>query len=186
LAPGTYERASAAAQCAFASIALNVRSSVHQALQWLDHEAKATQHPWVSQCIEYFKADVNWLIGRKRVALQAVACARGISREALSIGFVGLSARWGTLLLLNEDRPQEALEELKEPYRLLPSLDVKDRAEVLCSIRLVGSRIPVWINDIEDQSRAALAALPAQYTIELGKLGLLTAGGSQPLPEAAL
>ena len=80
----------------------------------------------------------------------------------------------GTLLLLSQNKPEEALGELEKSYRLLPSLDAKDRAEVLCSIRLVGSRIPIWITNIEDQTRAALAALPVQCSVELDRLGLLT------------
>jgi len=173
LPPGSYERAGAAAQCAFAGIALNSRSSVNEAMEWLIQEARAARRAWVSQCIEFYLADVNWFIGRKKAALQSVMRARNISREALSIEFAGISARWGTLLLLSQNKPEEALQELEKPYRLLPSLDAKDRAEVLCSIRLVGSRIPISIINIEDQTRAALAALPVQCSVELDRLGLL-------------
>lgn len=173
LAPGTYERANSAVQCGLASIASNRRESVEEALEWLDHESREARHIWVQQCIEFYKADLNWLLGRKRLALWAVARARAIATEALAIGFVGTCARWATIWLLKEGAPEQAWEELSIAYGRIAALDAKDRADVLCSIYTVNCQIPLPLENIEDLARRSLAHLPFQYSAELSRMGLL-------------
>lgn len=172
LAPGAYERSGAAAQVALANLALHIHGPVEEALEWLDQESRTARYRWVLQCTELFKADLNWLLGRKRAAFNAVSRAREIAREALGIGFVGMFARWGTLWLLKEGNPEQAWEELREPYSLLPRLDAKDRADVLCSIHTVDAQMRLPLDNIDIQAREALACLPVQCSEELQRLGL--------------
>lgn len=173
LAPGAFERASSAVQCGLASAASNSRSSVEEAIGWLENESKEARHIWIQQCIELYKADLLWLLGRQRLALRAVRHARGIATGALAIGFVGACARWGTISLLRDGAPERAWEELRVAYERLDELDAKDRADVLCSIFTVNCRIPVPIENVEDLTRSSLARLPLQYSTELSKMGLL-------------
>jgi hypothetical protein len=172
LAPGLYERAAAATQVALASLSLQSYGPVEEALEFLDAESKCGWNPWILQSTELFKADLNWLLGRRKVALGAVRKARTISAEALDIGFVGTFARWGTLLHIKEGNVVRAWEELRQPYELLPRLDAKDRADILCSIFMVGTHTKVPIPDIASQAREALATLPARCAQEMVSLGL--------------
>jgi tetratricopeptide (TPR) repeat protein len=172
LAPGAYERSGAAAQVALAHLALHAHGPVKEALEWLDQESRTARYRWVLQGIEFFKADLNWLLGRKRAAFSAVSNAREIAREALGIGFVGMFARWGTLSLLREGNPEQAWEELRGPYSLLRRLDAKDRADVLCCIHTVDAQMRLPFENIDIQAREALACLPVQCSEELQRLGL--------------
>jgi DNA-binding SARP family transcriptional activator/tetratricopeptide (TPR) repeat protein len=172
LAPGMYERAAAATQVALASLSLQSYGPVEEVLEFLDAECKCGWNPWILQSTELFKADLNWLLGRKKVALGAVRKARAISGEALDIGFVGTFARWGTLLHMKEGNAIGAWEELRQSYELLPRLDAKDRADILCSIFTVGTYTQVPVPDIASQAREALASLPARCAQEMISLGL--------------
>lgn len=172
LAPGTFERASSAVQWGLASITSNSRDSVEEALEWLDQESREARYIWVQQCIEFYKADLNWLLGRKKFALSAVTRARAIAKEALAIGFVGTCARWATIWLLKEGAPEQAWEELRVAYERFTALDAKDRADVLCSIYTINCQIPVPLENIEDLARRSLARLPFQYSAELSRMGL--------------
>jgi tetratricopeptide (TPR) repeat protein len=172
LAPGTYERAAAATQVALASLSLQSCGPVEEALDFLDAESRCGRHPWILQSTELFKADLNWLLGRRKAALGAVRKARTISEQALDIGFVGTFARWGTMLHMKGGNVEKAWEELRQPYELLPRLDAKDRAEILCSMFTIGTQIPVPVPDIASQAREALASLPARCAQEMISLGL--------------
>jgi tetratricopeptide (TPR) repeat protein len=172
LAPGTYERAAAATQVALASLSLQSYGPVEEALDFLDAETRCGRNPWILQSTELFKADLNWLLGRRKIALAAVRKARTISGQALDIGFVGTFARWGTLLHMKEGNAVKAWEELRQPYELLPRLDAKDRADILCSIFTLGSHTPVPVPDIVSQAREALASLPERCAQEMISLGL--------------
>jgi hypothetical protein len=167
-----YERAAAATQVALASLSLQSYGPVEEVLEFLDAECKCGWNPWILQSTELFKADLNWLLGRKKVALGAVRKARAISGEALDIGFVGTFARWGTLLHMKEGNAIGAWEELRQSYELLPRLDAKDRADILCSIFTVGTYTQVPVPDIASQAREALASLPARCAQEMISLGL--------------
>jgi len=170
---GTYERVSSTVQYALASLEMNGRGVAHAALTELDQEAKEIRHPWLLQCIELYKADLNWLLARKRAAFTAVSRAREIAEEALAIGFIGTFARWGTLWLLKDGRFGEAWDELRKPFELLPRLDAKDQAEVLCCIHTVNAEYRVPLENISELTRRALACLPYQYSKQLSQMGLL-------------
>jgi hypothetical protein len=138
------------------------------------------------QSAELYRADVNWLFGRKRIAISAAHRARQIAPEPLAIGFVGAFVRWGTILLLQENRPEAAWENLQKALPVLPRLDAMDRAEVLCAVRLVGTRIPIGADNIDFQTRECLALLPISCSTYLDRLGLLANRSSEALPKAAL
>jgi tetratricopeptide (TPR) repeat protein len=173
LAPGTYERASAAAQFAVAHATLNAKESVEKALDWLEQEAKNARHRWVLQCIELYRADLNWLIGRKRTAFNSVAKAREIAKQALAIGFVGAYARWSTLFLMQDGKPEEAWVELQSAFKLLPRLDAKDRADVHCSAYTLDTQWQIPLPDVADLARQSLARIPVGCSEELSRMGLL-------------
>jgi len=173
LAPGSYERASAAAQYAVAHATLNAKEPVEKALDWLEQEARSTRHRWVLQCIELYKADLNWLIGRKRAAFNSVAKTREIATQALAIGFVGAYARWSTLFLLHNGEPEVAWLELQNTFKLLPRLDAKDRADVYCSAYTVDARWRIPIPNVADLARQSLARIPMGCSEELSRMGLL-------------
>jgi hypothetical protein len=173
LAPGSYERASAAVQYAVAHATMNVREPVERALDWLEEEAKSARHRWVLQCIELYRADLNWLIGRKRAAFNSVARTREIATHALAIGFVGAYARWSTLFLMQIGKPQEAWFELQNSFKLLPRLDAKDRADVYCSAYTLDTQWRIPVPDVADLARQSLARIPVGCSEELVRMGLL-------------
>jgi hypothetical protein len=178
---------SSTVQYALANIALNAREHAIEALEQLDQEAKEIRHRWVLQCIELYRADLNWLLGRRRAAFAAVSRARELAKVALVFGFIGTFARWGTLWLLEEGNFRQAWDELRKPFELLSRLDAKDQAEVLCCIYTVDAEYRVPIENIPDLARRALARLPVQYSQQLFRMGLLLPdGASQALPKTSL
>jgi hypothetical protein len=173
LAPGSYERVSAAAQYAVAHATLNAKEPVERALDWLEQDARSARHRWVLQCIELYRADMYWLIGRKRAAFNSVTKSRQIASQALAIGFVGTYARWSTLLLMHVGKPQEAWLELQKALKLLPRLDAKDRADVYCSAYTLNTQWTIPIPDVADLARQSLARIPVGCSKELARMGLL-------------
>jgi hypothetical protein len=152
---------------------MNLREPVERALDWLEEEAKSARHRWVLQCIELYRADLNWLIGRKRAAFNSVARTREIATHALAIGFVGAYARWSTLFLMQIGKPQEAWFELQNSFKLLPRLDAKDRADVYCSAYTLDTQWRIPVPDVADLARQSLARIPVGCSEELVRMGLL-------------
>ncbi len=170
--PGSYDRLHSSAQCSLAYLGLGETKRAITAREWLRECTTDARLDWVRQAAWLYEADIAWLLGEKPRALSAVNQALEISREALSLGFVGRIARWRTVQSLRGGGTESPLRFLHTWYNQIDRLDAFDQAEVLCSLAQLEPIVPAGGSDVSVQARTALGRLPMACSKQIRALGL--------------
>jgi DNA-binding SARP family transcriptional activator/tetratricopeptide (TPR) repeat protein len=163
---------------AFRGIAAALRhesAEAEEALAALDRSIGKPEPLWVRQAAHFMKADILWLLGRRKEAKRAARGGMELSEEPLVHGMTGYCSRWGALTAAGPETKLRRLENLKRAYSRKPTLDAIDKVEVACSLMLLQERLGLASLGIEAEMRSDLAALPAACANQLRLLGVLLA-----------
>ena len=127
---------------------------------------------WIRQSALIYEADLAWLCGNKKFALEKVRELREVIDEKPVNGIQGRLARWEIVSAIVEGKPMRARSLFQEWYESLDQLDAIDQAEVLCGLAYMARFRKSGSNGFADQARKALAKLPAACSRQLERLGL--------------
>ncbi|MGH9959118.1 MAG: hypothetical protein ACREBC_18640, partial [Pyrinomonadaceae bacterium] len=129
---------------------------------------------WAIQAWSLYSADVFCLAGRATDARKAAF--RGTSGDNANlhvIGFVGPYSRWLAKLAESPVETARAHDAVTELHKKLSSYDALDRAEVLCTMLDLESRLGLPSETTADKLREALLPLPPAVALHLKGLGFL-------------
>jgi DNA-binding SARP family transcriptional activator len=170
--PGSSERVHSVAYCALAYFDRGEREKLARALEDLRIERTKSNVSWVLQSALVFEADLAWLCGNKRLALEKVRELRMAIQDKPAKGMQGRLARWEVVSAIASSRLVEARTVIREWYADLAQLDALDQAEVLCGLAYLSNLRNSGSNAFVDQARIALARLPLACSKQLQRLGL--------------
>lgn len=171
-APGSYERIFAIAQYALSQLCSNRKHDTFESLACLLDASKEVQLPWIRQAALLWIADIRWLLGKKKDALLTIGEIQSTDPTALATCVEGQLARWITVFHIENGNRRDAQARLELTYMRIERLDALDRAEVLCSYRLLNNRMGGQGERIWARGRAELARLPMGCSRQLTELGL--------------
>lgn len=137
-----------------------------------------TLPPWIMQAASLCIADVMWLCGRDRKALNhARKAVDGVSGLE-NVAYAGLYARWIALLGIRNGHESEALGRLTHEFQSHTDIDAKDQAEVLASQILLQQRMGHDCSQDIRRLQGKLAALPPGISKLMRQLKIISNGKS--------
>ena len=169
----TFDRVRSEGLLALAEVCLNKSEDVERRLALLHVEASTCEAAYVRQWGMYFAADINWLLGRKQLALEAAAAAGAGSSGPLIPALTGVYSRWSCLYSLHAGSEKEQLERLRKLRQQKGMLDALDRAELDCALLHLCNAMGLDGGSYERGFREAIAVLPTACKHHLELLGLL-------------
>ncbi len=179
--------AAAASYRGISSVLLGQREDAERALSSLNMCLRQPGTRWVTQATCFMKADLLWLLGRRKEAKWAAKVGLEIADEPLAIGMTGLFCRWSALTARKPDSTVSRLDCLTRIYSRRAELDAIDRVEVACSMMVLQDRMGISDPTVSSEMRRGLAGLPPACAQQLALLGVLVPNRSaQALPKAAL
>jgi hypothetical protein len=139
------------------------------------------------QAICFMKADLLWLLGRRREAKVTGRAGIDLAEEPLASGMTGFFCRWSALTAKKPDLTMTRLDRLKQIYSTKDGLDAIDKVEVACSLMVLQHRLGMHDPSIALEMRKDLAELPPACARQLALLGVLVPNRRpQSLPKTPL
>jgi tetratricopeptide (TPR) repeat protein len=135
---------------------------------------------WAVQAWRLMKADILWMGGQQRRAMNCAKKGLAISPQApIVMDFSGLHARWTAITARHDREPERAIPVIQSCLERGDQLHAKDRAEVMASMAIAYAAMGADSLDAERQTVNQLRKLPPTIAILLRRLGVLPSEGSQ-------
>jgi DNA-binding SARP family transcriptional activator/tetratricopeptide (TPR) repeat protein len=169
------------------SVFLRDVAAAEESLDKLDQVAAGTHAEWVLQATLLMKADLLWLLRRRRQARTAARDAMHLGDGPLATGITGVYARWLANTAGTGGSKVERIVHLRKLYSNRQVLDAIDRAELGCALLMLQAQLGLSDPSLAAQTRQDLSILPAACAAQLKLLGLsLPNCGADAIPEASL
>jgi DNA-binding SARP family transcriptional activator/tetratricopeptide (TPR) repeat protein len=162
-----------AALLGLAYIKLGPKAEAEKALRVLQAENNRCGVKWVNQFGKYFVADMLWLLGHKREALEMASEAGAGHGVPSNPALIGPYSRWTALLSHRAGGSEKQLASLTEILNRRDRLDALDHAELECAIVFLRRELGMETTPYEEDLKRALKRLPPPCASHLEALGLL-------------